>query len=308
MPMQKSKYIWFDGKLVPWDQATVHVMSHVVQYGSNVFEGMRAYATENGTGVWCMMPHVRRLYDSARIYRMEIPYTMEEMAQAIVDTVVANEHDSCYIRPIAYRGYDSIHVDPRGCPVNVAIGTIPWGRYLGPEAIEKGIDVCVSSWSRAAPNTFPALAKAGGNYINSQLMVMEASINGYVEAIALDYSGHISEGSGENLFLIRDGVIHTSALAASALGGITRQCVMTLAQDLGIPVREEVIPREMLYLADEMFFTGTAAEVSPIRSVDRITVGAGVRGPITKRIQEEFFGLTEGKIPDRHGWLWPVKK
>jgi len=269
---------------------------------------MRAYATENGTAVWCMVPHVRRLYDSARIYRMDIPYSVEEMTQAIVDTVVANEHDSCYIRPIVFRGYDSIHVDPRGCPVEVAIGTIPWGRYLGPEAIEKGIDVCVSSWNRAAPNTFPALAKAGGNYINSQLMVMEASINGYVEAIALDNSGHISEGSGENLFLIRDGIIHTSALAASALGGITRQCVITLARDLGVEVREEVMPREMLYLCDEMFFTGTAAEVSPIRSVDRIPVGKGERGPITRRLQEEFFGLTEGKIPDRHGWLWPVKK
>lgn len=308
MPLKKSKYIWYNGELRPWDDVTIHVMSHVVHYGSSVFEGMRAYETPKGPCVWLMMPHVDRLFSSAKIYRMDIPYTRADIAQAIVDTIVANEHPSCYIRPIVFRGYDSIGVDPRACPVDVAIGTIEWGRYLGPEAIELGIDVCVSSWRRAAPNTFPALAKAGGNYLNSQLMKMEALEDGYAEAIALDSNGQVSEGSGENLFLVRDNVLYTAPLASSALCGITRQCVITLAKDLGFEVKEEVIPREALYLADEMFFTGTAAEISPIRSVDRIQIGAGVRGPVTKRLQDEFFGLTDASIPDRYGWLWPCKK
>ena len=306
--MKESKSIWMNGKMVPWAEATVHVMSHVVHYGSNVFEGMRAYATPNGPAVWCMMSHVNRLFDSAKIYRMEIPFSREEVAQAIVDTIIENKHLACYIRPVAYRGYNEIGVDPRSCPVDLFIATIEWGRYLGPEAIEKGIDVCVSSWQRAAPNTYPTMAKAGGNYVNSQLMKMEALTDGYAEAIALTAHGFVSEGSGENLFLIRDGVLYTAPLSASVLGGVTRNCVITLARDLGIEVREEFISREALYLADEMFFTGTAAEISPIRSVDRIPVGGGERGPITKRLQEEFFNLTEGKVPDRHGWLWPVRR
>lgn len=308
MPMQKSKSIWFNGQFVPWDDAKIHVMSHVVHYGSSVFEGMRAYETSQGPAVWLMMPHVNRLFNSAKIYRMNIPYSREEIAQAIVDTILENGHKACYIRPIVFRGYDQIGVDPRSCPVDVAIATFEWGRYLGPEAIERGIDVCVASWRRAAPNTFPSLAKAGGNYLNSQLMKMEALEDGYAEAIALDSAGYVSEGSGENLFLVRDGVLYTAPLGASLLGGITRHCVMTLANDLDIPLKEEMIPREALYLADEMFFTGTAAEISPIRSVDRIPVGNGVRGPITKRLQDEFFGITEGRLPDRHRWLWPCKK
>ena len=308
MPLQESKSIWFNGELIPWDDAKIHVMSHVVHYGSSVFEGMRAYATPDGPAVWLMMPHVNRLFNSAKIYRMEIPYTKEEIAQAIVDTILENGHDACYIRPIVFRGYEQIGVDPRACPVDAAIGTIEWGRYLGPEAIEKGIDVCVSSWQRAAPNTLPGLAKAGGNYLSSQLIKMEALENGFVEGIALDSLGYVSEGSGENVFLVRDGEICTPPLASAALGGITRQCVVTLAKDLGIEIKEEVIPREALYLADELFFSGTAAEISPIRSVDHIQIGEGMRGPITKRLQDEFFGLTDGSIPDRHGWLWPCKK
>ena len=308
MPIAKTKSIWFNGKMIPWDQANVHVMSHVVHYGSSVFEGMRAYATPKGPAVWCMMPHVERLFNSAKIYRMTIPYTMAQIAEAITDVIAENEHDACYIRPLVFRGYGEIGVDPRGCSVEVVIGTLSWGRYLGPEAIEKGIDVCVSSWRRAAPNTFPALAKAGGNYINSQLMKMEALTDGYAEAIALDYAGHVSEGSGENIFLVHKGALYTPPLGSSLLGGITRNCVLTLAKDLGIEVRVEVIPREALYTVDELFFTGTAAEISPIRSVDRVPVGEGKRGPVTKRLQEEFFGLTEGKLPDRHSWLWLVDK
>jgi branched-chain amino acid aminotransferase len=308
MPMAKSESIWFNGKFVPWDEANVHVMSHVVHYGSSVFEGMRAYDTPKGPAVWCMMPHVDRLFNSAKIYRVTIPFSRAQVAQGIADTVAKNGHEACYIRPIVFRGCSEIGVDPQGCPVEVVIATLEWGRYLGADAIEKGIDVCVSSWRRAAPDTFPALAKAGGNYISSQLMKMEALLDGYSEAIALDYFGNVSEGSGENVFLVRNGTLLTPPLGSSSLGGITRECVLQIAKDLNIPTKEEVIPREALYLADEVFFTGTAAEVSPIRSVDRMPVGKGERGPITKRLQDEFFGLTSGKIPDRHGWLWPVKK
>ncbi len=308
MPMAKSESIWFNGKFVPWDEANVHVMSHVVHYGSSVFEGMRAYATPQGPAVWCMMPHVDRLFNSAKIYRVTIPFSRAQIAQAIADTVVKNGHEACYIRPIVFRGCSEIGVDPQGCPVEVVIATIEWGAYLGAEAIEKGIDVCVSSWRRAAPDTFPTLAKAGGNYINSQLMKMEALVDGYSEAIALDSFGNVSEGSGENLFVVRNGTLMTPPLGSSALGGITRECVLQIAKDLNIPTKEEIIAREALYLADEVFFSGTAAEISPIRSVDRMPVGKGERGPITKRLQEEFFGLTSGKIPDRYGWLWPVKK
>lgn len=305
---ENAKYIWMSGKLIPWEQANVHITAHVVHYGSNVFEGMRAYATPNGAAVWCMMPHVDRMFNSAKIYRMPIPWTREQVADAIVETVAANEHPACYIRPILFRGCGALGVNPQACSVELSIITLNWGRYLGHEAIEKGIDVCVSSWRRAAPDTFPAMAKAGGNYISSQLMKMEALMDGYAEAIALDSFGFVSEGSGENLFMVRDGALYTAPLSAATLPGITRSCVVTLAGEMGIPVREENIPREALYLADELFFTGTAAEISPIKSVDRVPVGSGSRGPITHRLQDEFFGLTEGRIPDRHGWLWPVKK
>ena len=306
MTIQASDKIWFNGRLIPWDQATVHVAAHVLHYGSSVFEGIRAYKTGNGPAIFCLDQHVDRLFNSAKIYRMEIPYTKEEIKQAIVDTVKVNEHESCYIRPLVFRGFDSFSLDPRTCPAEVVILTIEWGNYLGPEAIEQGVDVGVSSWRRMAPNTFPAAAKIGGQYINSQLIVMEAVDRGYAEGIALDVNGFVSEGSGENIFVVSNGHVLTPPLASSILQGVTRHCVITLAGDLGHQVREERIPRELLYMADEVFFTGTAAEVTPIRSVDGITVGSGRRGPVTERFQSEFFGITSGQLPDRHGWLTPV--
>jgi len=306
MTISKTDTIWFDGRLVPWDQAQVHVSVHALHYGSSVFEGIRAYETASGPAVFCLGPHVDRLFNSAKVYRMEIPYTKEEIKQAIVDTITANRHSACYIRPLVFRGFDTFSINPRACPVQVAIITIEWGRYLGPEAIEQGVDVGVSSWRRMAPGTFPAAAKIGGQYINSQFIAMEAAEHGYTEGIALDINGFVSEGSGENLFLVSGGDILTPPLASSILQGVTRRCVITLAGDLGYQVREELIPRELLYMADEVFFTGTAAEISPIRSVDGITVGAGHRGPVTERLQVEFFGITSGQIPDRHDWLTPV--
>ena len=306
MTIQASDKIWFNGRLIPWDRATVHVAAHVLHYGSSVFEGIRAYETGNGPAIFCLDQHVDRLFNSAKIYRMEIPYTKEEITQAIVVTVKVNEHESCYIRPLVFRGFDSFSLDPRTCPAEVTILTIEWGNYLGPEAIEQGVDVGVSSWRRMAPNTFPAAAKIGGQYINSQLIVMEAVDRGYAEGIALDVNGFVSEGSGENIFVVNNGHVLTPPLASSVLQGVTRHCVITLAGDLGHQVREERIPRELLYMADEVFFTGTAAEVTPIRSVDGITVGSGRRGPVTERFQSEFFGITSGQLPDRHGWLTPV--
>jgi len=306
MPFKKSDKIWFNGQFVPWDEAKVHVMAHVLHYGSSVFEGIRAYKTATGPAVWLLDGHLKRLFDSAKIYRMEIPYSFDEIREAILETIRVNKHEACYIRPIVFRGYGEIDVDPRGCPVEVAIATIEWGRYLGQEAIEQGVDVCVSSWRRMAPNTIPALAKCGANYANSQLIKMDALENGYVEAIALDVAGYVSEGSGENLFLVRNGTLITPPLGFSVLGGLTRDAVITLARDLGIPVEEQAIPRELLYIADEAFFTGTAAEITPIRSIDRIPIGQGKRGPITARIQKEFFGIVSGEVPDRHGWLTPV--
>jgi branched-chain amino acid aminotransferase len=306
MPIKKSDKIWFNGEFVPWDEAQIHVMSHALHYGSTVFEGIRAYKTATGPAVWLFDGHLKRLFDSAKIYRMEIPYSFDEIKGAILETIRVNKHEACYIRPIVFRGYGEIGVDPRGCPVDVVIATIEWGRYLGPEAIEQGVDVCTSSWRRMAPDTFPALAKSGANYANSQLIKLEALENGYVEGIALDVAGYVSEGSGENLFIVRDGTLITPPLSFSVLGGLTRGAVITLAKDLGIPVAEQAIPRELLYISDEVFFTGTAAEITPIRSIDRLTIGAGRRGPITERLQVEFFGITEGEIPDRHGWLTPV--
>jgi branched-chain amino acid aminotransferase len=306
MPINKSDKIWFNGEFVPWDEAQIHVMSHALHYGSSVFEGIRAYKTTTGPAVWLFDGHVKRLFDSAKIYRMEIPYSFDEIKEAILETIRVNKHEACYIRPIVFRGYGEIGVDPRACPVDVVIATIEWGRYLGPEAIEQGVDVCTSSWRRMAPDTFPALAKSGANYANSQLIKLEALENGYVEGIALDVAGYVSEGSGENLFLVRDGNLITPPLGFSVLGGLTRSAVMTLAEDLGIPAQEQAIPRELLYIADEVFFTGTAAEITPIRSIDRVTIGAGRRGPVTERLQVDFFGITEGEIPDRHGWLTPV--
>lgn len=306
MTTNKTDNIWVNGQLVPWDQAQVHVATHALHYGSSVFEGIRAYETGNETAIFCLDQHVDRLFTSAKVYRMEIPYTKEEIRQAIIDTVKANKHRACYIRPLVFRGLGALGVNPQACQVEVVIITVEWGRYLGPEAIEQGVDVGVSSWQRMAPNTFPAAAKIGGQYINSQLIAMEAAEHGYAEGIALDSNGFVSEGSGENIFVVRNGSILTPPLASSILQGVTRNCVITLAEDLGHPVREELIPREALYMADEVFFTGTAAEITPIRSVDHIPVGNGHRGPVTGRLQTEFFGITGGQIPDRHGWLTPV--
>lgn len=307
MPMQASEWIWFDGEFVPWADANVHVMSHVLHYGSSVFEGLRTYGTDKGPAIFRLAPHVERLLNSAKIARMDVKYNQTELEQAIIETVRRNRHQSCYIRPLIFRGYDVIGVDGRTCPVQTIIATIEWGRYLGPEAIEQGVDVAVSSWRRMAPDTFPAMAKIGGHYVNSGFVVMEAKDRGFTEGIALDVFGYVSEGSGENIFVISKGVIYTPPLGASILGGITRECAIILAGDLGYEVREQLIPREMLYIADEAFFTGTAAEVTPIRSVDQIPIGSGSRGPITKRLQEEFFGITEGSVSDRHDWLTFVK-
>ncbi len=308
MALKKMESIWFNGRLVPWDEANIHVLSHVVHYGSSFFEGIRCYETSQGTAIFRLTPHMRRLYDSARIYRTEIPYSLETLVAAVKATVRANGLRSGYIRPVVYRGYGEIGVNPMPNPVEVAIATIEWGKYLGVEAMEQGVDVCVSSWNRFAPNTIPALAKAGGNYLNSQLVKLEALANGYAEGIALDTNGNVSEGSGENLFLVRDGVVYTPPVGASILNGITRDTVITLLGELGVTVREQIIPRELLYLADELFFTGTAAEVTPVRSVDRITVGAGRRGPLTGEVQTAFFAVVQGEREDRYGWLEYVER
>lgn len=303
MPINPTKFIWFNGELVPWEQATVHVMTHALHYGSSVFEGVRAYNTPRGPAIFRLAPHTKRLFDSAKIYRMPIPFTPEQVSAACKAVVRENGLESAYLRPLVWRGYGEIGVFPLNAPVEMMIAAIEWGTYLGAEALENGVDVGVSSWSRVAPNTLPAMAKAGGNYLSSQLIVMEAVRHGYAEGIALDVNGMLSEGSGENLFVIRDGVIFTPPATAALLPGITRDTIMTLAKQHGLEVREQNLPREALYLADELFFTGTAAEVSPIRSVDGITIGAGKRGPITTIIQNAFFGLFTGETEDRWGWL-----
>jgi len=307
MPITPTKYIWMNGELVPWESATVHVMSHALHYGSSVFEGIRAYSTPAGPAIFRLQPHLRRLADSAKIYRMDIPYSIEQLSAACRAVVADNGLASAYLRPLAWRGYGSIGVNPLAAPVETMVAAIEWGAYLGEEALEQGVDVCVSSWTRLAPNTMPSMAKAGGNYLSSQLIVMEAARHGYAEGIALDVNGMLSEGSGENLFVIRDNVIYTPPVTAAILPGITRDSVLTLAREAGYEIREQNLPREALYVADELFFTGTAAEVSPIRSVDGITIGAGKRGPITTVLQKAFFGLFSGETEDKWGWLEPVK-
>jgi branched-chain amino acid aminotransferase len=302
-----TEKIWHNGRLIPWEDATIHVLSHVVSYGTSVFEGIRCYSTPGGPAVFRLREHVRRMVDSARIYRMEdVGFTSEQLCEAILEVVRVNRMDSCYVRPIILRGYGEMGVNPVRNPIDVYIACWDWGAYLGAEALAQGVDVCVSSWTRIAPNTLPALAKAGANYMNSQLIKMEALANGYAEGIALDSHGHVSEGSGENIFVVRDGRIHTPPLGASVLPGITRDSVLALARAAGIPVVETIIPREMLYIADEVFFSGTAAEITPIRSVDRVTVGQGRRGPVAERLQKDFFGVIDGTAPDVHGWLTPV--
>jgi branched-chain amino acid aminotransferase len=306
MAFPKTEKIWHNGKFISWDDAKIHVLSHVVSYGSGIFEGIRCYNTAQGPAVFRLRDHTQRLFNSAHIYRMDIPFTPDEISQATLDIIRVNKINACYIRPIVMRGYGSAGVSPEGCPIEVYLACWDWGKYLGEEAQQTGVDVCVSSWNRPAPNTLPQMAKAAANYMNSQLIRMEAKANGYAEGIALDVYGHVSEGSGENVFLVLDGSLITPPLANCALPGITRHTVMTICRELDIPVVEQIIPREMLYVASELFFCGTAVEITPVRSVDRITVGNGTRGPLTKRIQDEFFAITSGAKPDRHGWFSPV--
>lgn len=302
-PMPKSDKIWYDGELVDWDAANVHVLSHVVHYGSSVFEGIRCYNTEKGPAVFRLKEHVDRLFDSAKIYRMEIPYSREEICEAILETIRVNGLNACYIRPVVFRGYGSLGVDPLTCPVGTVIAVWEWGQYLGDEALKNGVSVCTSSWNRVAPNTLPFLAKSGGNYLNSQLVRMEANANGYDEGIVLGTDGLVSEGSGENIFVIRGGRVYTPASHHAILSGITRDTAITLARDAGIGVEERGIPRELLYIADEVFFTGTAAEITPIRQIDKIQIGAGERGPVTEKLQQLFFDILYAKAEDRYNWL-----
>jgi branched-chain amino acid aminotransferase len=305
MPIPATKYIWFNGKLVPWESATTHVLSHALHYGSSVFEGVRAYRTPRGVIIFRLAEHTRRLFESAKIYRIAIPYTQQQINDACRQVVRENGLiNGAYLRPVVFRGYGEIGVAPKiDPPVETAIAAWEWGKYLGSDSEEQGVDVCVSSWQRVAPNTLPALAKAGGNYLSSQLISYEAKRLGFAEGIGLSPDGMVSEGAGENLFVIRDGVMHTPGLSHSVLSGITRDTVIRLARNLGYEVRESSIPREMLYIADEIFMTGTAAEVTPVRSVDRLEVGNGKRGPMTHAIQKAFFGLFTGETPDPHGWL-----
>lgn len=304
--MNRSEKVWFDGQLVPWDEATVHVASHAIHYGSSVFEGIRAYALPTGPAVFCLDEHIDRMWNSCRVYRLEIPYSKDEISRAIMETILANGQGACYIRPVIFRGWGTFSVNGRSCPTHVSVITVEMGAYLGADALENGVDTGVSSWRRMAPDTYPAAAKIGGQYINSQFITMEAADHGYREGIALDINGYVSEGSGENVFIVRRGELYTPPLSNSILDGITRRCVMTLARDRGIAAHETTLPREALYLADEAFFSGTAAEITPIRSVDGVVLGNGKRGPVTAGLMDDFFGIVAGKVPDRHGWLTPV--
>jgi len=304
MPIETTDNIWHNGQLIPWQKANIHVMSHVIHYGSSVFEGIRCYTQPGSAGIFRLPEHMQRLADSAKIYRMPLPYSVSQLMDAVVDVVEANGIAPCYVRPIAFRGYGEIGVNPLKSPVEVYVANFPWGKYVPGN---DGADVCISSWNRLAPNTMPSLAKAGANYMNSQLIRMEAEINGYSEGIALDVNGYLSEGSGENLFLVRGGTLYTTPLANSVLSGITRDSVLVLARQLGIPVVEQALPRELLYICDEAFFTGTAAEVTHLRSVDRILVGDGTMGPITSALHKAFFDIVNGLAADRYNWLTPVK-
>ena len=304
MPLQTTTHIWHNGQLIPWEKATTHVMSHVIHYGSSIFEGIRCYTQGDSAAIFRLPEHMRRFQDSAKIYRMPLAFSLAELNRAVVDVVEANGVAPCYVRPFAFRGYGEIGVNPLKAPMEVYVANFPWGNFIHGDA---GADVCISSWNRLAPNTMPSLAKAGANYMNSQLIRMEADINGYVEGIALDRNGYLSEGSGENLFLVRNGSIYTSPLANSVLNGITRDSILVLAREMGIPIVEQALPREMIYICDEAFFSGTAAEVTHLRSVDRIMIGDGSMGPITRKLHDAFFGIVNGRTPDRHNWLTPVK-
>ena len=295
--------IWMNGTLVDWADAKIHIASHVIHYGSGVFEGARCYNPPWGSACFRLDAHMKRLYDSARIYRMDPQIDLPAMTVAVLETIRANEQKACYIRPLIYRGYNALGVNPFPCPVDAAVLTWEWGAYLGQDALENGVDVRIASWARSAPNTFPTLAKTSANYANSSLIKMEAITEGYSEGIALDTFGYLSEGSGQNLFIVREGIIYTPPLTASILPGITRNSVITIARDLGYKVREEMLPRELLYICDEAFFAGTAVEITPIRSVDKIKVGGGTRGPVTAAIQKAYFDIINGEVPDRYNWL-----
>lgn len=308
MSFSGAKLIWHNGQMIPWEQATVHVMAHALHYGSSVFEGIRVYRTPEGPQVFRLTDHMQRFYDSAKIYRMPIPYERDELIEVCKQLITANDlTNGAYLRPIAFRGYGEPGLAPKpDHKVDVAIAAWEWGAYLGADGLENGVDVCVSSWQRVAPNTIPALAKAGGNYLSGQLISTEAKRLGFDEGIALSTDGTVSEGAGENLFMIRDGRIITPPATSSILTGITRDSITRLARRLGLVVEEQAIPREALYLADEIFLTGTAAEVTPVRSVDRIIIGPGHRGPVTTKLQSAFFGLFSGETEDSDGWLEPV--
>lgn len=304
MKLPGKGFIWWNGKLVPWEQANVHVATHALHYGSSVFEGLRGYpASGCVSAVMQLRPHMRRMLQSCRIVNLPLRWSEDELCDAVLATVRANGYASCYIRPLALRGYGQLGVDPTHCPVDMAVIVIEHGAHFGAEAAEKGIDMGTSSWRRMAPDTLPAMAKSAANYLNSQLVILEARANGFADGIALDAQGHVSEGSGANVFAVVDGVLHTPNIGSSILQGITRGCVVQLARDAGLEVREVTMPRELLYCADELFICGTAAELTPVRSLDRKQVGAGARGPITTHLQAEFRALVTGARPDRHGWL-----
>lgn len=307
MSIPKSDWIWQNGNFVKWDDARVHVTAHALHYGSSVFEGLRTYDTPRGTVILGLLPHVQRLFDSCRVLRMALPYAADQVSAAIVETVRRNHLRSCYVRPLAYKGVGPIGLDARSAPTELVIFAFEFGPYLGADAIEQGVDVMVSSWRRVAPDTLASMAKVGGNYVSSQFIAMEAADLGFAEGIALDVNGQVSEGSGENIFVVYRGALYTPPVGASILLGVTRACVLTLATEMGVEVREQAFPRELLYLADEVFFTGTAVEISPVRSVDKVKVGIGIRGPVTKKLQDAFYGILNGTIPDRHGWLTRVK-
>ena len=307
MAIPKSEWIWHNGQFVKWDDANVHITTHALHYGSSVFEGIRSYSTKAGSAILGLKPHVQRLFDSCKIVRMELPYTQEQISSTIIETVRRNGLGTCYIRPLVYIGTGTIALDARGSSLEIAIMAFDFGRYLGADGIENGVDVMVSSWRRMAPDTHAGMTKAGGNYVNSGFVTMEATDLGYMEGITLDINGHVSEGSGENIFVVYRGVIYTPPVGASILLGVNRDYVITLARDMDYEVREQTFPREMLYVADEIFFTGTAVEVTPVRSGDRIKVGNGSRGPITKKIQDQFFGIISGEVPDEHDWMTLVK-
>jgi branched-chain amino acid aminotransferase len=299
----ETQWIWRDGAFIPWADATIHVLSHSVQFGSSAFEGVRAYSTPRGPAIFRLREHLTRLLMSCKIYRMDVPYTIDELVAASRELIVRNGVESCYLRPMVVRGYGTAGMVPTGAPVEVYLPCWPWGTYLGAGALENGVDACISSWHRVEPNTIPAMAKIAGNYLSGQLIKMEALANGYAEGIALSPSGMVSEGSGQNVFLVSGGTIVTTPLDGTILGGITRDTIMTLAREAGIPVREAHIPREMLYMADEVFFTGTAAEITPVRSIDKITIGAGKPGPVSTLMQTQYLDIVHGRVDDAHGWL-----